>query len=257
MYAAAVKTKKEDKSRAVANSVGQKKRGIQSGFGFVDNRPIAKVQRNLPVMVDRAIQTTPLVLYKHKANNNLIPPRKVSQFGIYRPAFKGYARKLRRRGKRIFKRRKFDLAHRVSYYKINKIISGGKKGEITKLIKCVMIPQRRFGRIPKGDRGLYNVTVKLYRDYKQNRTIKRKRKLLSELNSSPFNLRPGDPSKNRSIGKKPDLCFRNRRKGTRRSLSPQSRRIKRDLYPRLRRRNIRSSDMMSKKQKKRFERKIQ
>lgn len=46
MYAQ-VEKPKENKSRAVANSVAQKKNSVKQGFGFVDNRPEALVQRKL------------------------------------------------------------------------------------------------------------------------------------------------------------------------------------------------------------------
>ncbi len=46
MYAQ-VEKPKENKSRAVANSVAQKKPGEKQGFGFVDNRPEAVAQRKL------------------------------------------------------------------------------------------------------------------------------------------------------------------------------------------------------------------
>jgi len=40
MYAQ-VEKPKENKSRAVANSVAQNKNNTKQGFGFVDNRPVA------------------------------------------------------------------------------------------------------------------------------------------------------------------------------------------------------------------------
>jgi len=42
-----VEKSKEKKSRTVANSVGQKKKNVKQGFGFVDNRPEAIAQRKL------------------------------------------------------------------------------------------------------------------------------------------------------------------------------------------------------------------
>jgi hypothetical protein len=42
-----VEKSKENKSRAVANSVAQKKSKVKQGFGFVDNRPEAVAQRKL------------------------------------------------------------------------------------------------------------------------------------------------------------------------------------------------------------------
>lgn len=46
MYAQVAKPK-EDKSRAIANSVALKKSSVKQGFGFVDNRPVVAVQRKL------------------------------------------------------------------------------------------------------------------------------------------------------------------------------------------------------------------
>lgn len=51
MYAQIDKPK-ENKSRAVANSVTQKKRNVKQSFGFVDNRPEAVSQRKLQIQID-------------------------------------------------------------------------------------------------------------------------------------------------------------------------------------------------------------
>lgn len=42
-----VEKPKENKSRAVANSVTQKKSGVKQDFGFVDNRHEIEVQKHL------------------------------------------------------------------------------------------------------------------------------------------------------------------------------------------------------------------
>lgn len=46
MYAQVEKSK-ENKSKAVANSVAQQKNNVAQGLGFVDNRPVAVAQRRL------------------------------------------------------------------------------------------------------------------------------------------------------------------------------------------------------------------
>ncbi len=53
MYAQ-VEKPKENKSRANANSVGQKKSGVKQGFGFVDNRPEAIAQKKLQGLVNNS-----------------------------------------------------------------------------------------------------------------------------------------------------------------------------------------------------------
>lgn len=64
MYAQ-VEKPKENKVRAVANSVAQKKSNVKQGFGFVDNRPEAVVQRKL----------------REAANNYIAPQKQTTQTG--------------------------------------------------------------------------------------------------------------------------------------------------------------------------------
>lgn len=63
---------KENKSRAVANSVRQKKDSVKQGFEFVDNRPKAVAQRKLQAMADNysAQQQRPI---QKKENNTGLP----------------------------------------------------------------------------------------------------------------------------------------------------------------------------------------
>ncbi len=59
MGAKAVQMKpKENKSRAVANSVDQKKSNVKQGFGFVDNRPVNIIQRRLQVKLSSGAMNT-------------------------------------------------------------------------------------------------------------------------------------------------------------------------------------------------------
>ena len=51
-----VEKPKENKSKAVANSLAQKKSGVKQGFGFVDNRPETVAQRQLKEMVKNSPQ---------------------------------------------------------------------------------------------------------------------------------------------------------------------------------------------------------
>ena len=60
-----VEKSKENKSRAVANSVTQKKSNVKQGFGFVDNRPEALTQRKLVQTNVQSNQTTQLKAKAH------------------------------------------------------------------------------------------------------------------------------------------------------------------------------------------------
>ena len=68
MYAQ-VEKPKENKSRAVANSVTQKKGNVKQGFGFVDNRPEVVVQRKLQEMAKKNSQVTQLKGIQQKADD--------------------------------------------------------------------------------------------------------------------------------------------------------------------------------------------
>lgn len=52
MHAQVKKSNKENKGRAIANAVIQNKNNVRQGFGFVDNRPEAKDQKNLQLMMN-------------------------------------------------------------------------------------------------------------------------------------------------------------------------------------------------------------
>ncbi len=143
-------------------------------------------------------------------------------------------------------KRAFDMAHRFPYNKIKKealeyIINNTawKGSRFKKLVKAITIPQRNFGTISRGDKLYYK---KIKRLIKVNPDDIR---ILKYLNSSPFNLRPGDPSTNRSIGDNPDYHYDD----ITRSLTPQSEMLE-QLLP-----NPKgySSDYLDKKQFDKFE----
>ena len=71
MYAQ-VEKPKENKSKAVADSVAQQKSGVKKGFGFVDNRPEAVVQRKLQDIANNhsAQHQNPI---QNKENNTGLP----------------------------------------------------------------------------------------------------------------------------------------------------------------------------------------
>lgn len=57
----------ENKSRAIANSVAQKKSNGRQGFGFVDNRPEAIAQRKLQEMANNSPRISQLKTYQQMA----------------------------------------------------------------------------------------------------------------------------------------------------------------------------------------------
>jgi hypothetical protein len=109
----------------------------------------------------------------------------------------------------------FDMAHRMSYHDIKETIFNPitTRAKLIPLIRDLTIPKRNFGPVKRGDREYYHRAMNV---------INNKNALLRILNSSPFNLRPGDSSTNRSIGSRGDLHYE-QRPGLKRTLTPQSR----------------------------------
>ncbi|MBW4473710.1 MAG: DUF4157 domain-containing protein [Stenomitos rutilans HA7619-LM2] len=125
-----------------------------------------------------------------------------------RTPFTNNIKKAQKEIKKLLGKTAFDLAHRLSYHDIAKTVQEKPKQAIMSMIKKVTIPQRNFGTYIKiGDKTYYNNVVQHIHDT---------RKLIRLLNSSPYNLRPGVSSDNRSIGKRYDGVYENGK------LSPQS-----------------------------------
>lgn len=68
-----VEKPKENKNRAIANTVTQKKSSDQHAFGFVDNRPEAIAQRKLRGMIDNSVQLKGVIQRKYDHLFNDIP----------------------------------------------------------------------------------------------------------------------------------------------------------------------------------------
>lgn len=111
-------------------------------------------------------------------------------------------------------RKAFDLAHRLSFRDIELFVWQNQRNpkKIYKLIHALTVPRRDYGIFKKGYRGYYDKVI-----IEARRNIY---KAIRMLNSSPFNLRPGDPSLNRSIGAAPDLHHEDNDPA--RPLTPQS-----------------------------------
>lgn len=114
----------------------------------------------------------------------------VFQLAGDRPTFSGPARKLNLNGKYLLDGDSYDMAHRLSFHDIQGIVMSGDQTEINKLIQALTIPQRDFGSDAQGDTSYYDKV----------KGITNQEDLIKALNNSPFNLRPGNSSVNRSIG---------------------------------------------------------
>ncbi len=73
-----VEKPKENKSRAVANSVAQKQSNVKQGFGFVENRPETVTQRKLQEFANRS-QTKQGAQLKSITAHNLLPIQRYSE----------------------------------------------------------------------------------------------------------------------------------------------------------------------------------
>jgi len=130
---------------------------------------------------------------------------------LARPGFRGPARAASKAYRKT-SGGPFDLAHRLSYADIRDHVENGDKKSITNLIIALTIPKRNFGAIRAGNKVYFQAAMSLFSqgDYGQ---------LIKQLNSSPFNLRPGKVDVNRSNGRRFDGV---RKPGLKRALTPQS-----------------------------------
>ncbi|WP_421871022.1 hypothetical protein [Marinoscillum sp.] len=124
-----------------------------------------------------------------------------------RPGFVGPVNAMRDRAKALHPTKNIHMAHRLSWEDIKETVKKGSKKEIIKLAQDLMIPQRDFGSglfmVLKGDQRLFLAVGRLMNRYKKDPNLQ-KIQLVKALNSSPFNLRPGDGITNSSIQSNPD-----------------------------------------------------
>lgn len=158
-----------------------------------------------------------------------------------RPGFRSNVGRMRKYIKAAMKLGPYDMAHRMSYHDIREQVDKleSKPKKLDQMIRDITVPQRKFGKIKKGDKAYYNLAKGAKKDTKL---------LVKILNSSPYNLRPGDQSTNRSIGARADLHYE-KKPGLKRTLTPQSSVLKKWILDN----RGESSDMMSKDQFKTFE----
>jgi hypothetical protein len=95
-----------------------------------------------------------------------------------------------------------DLAHRMSWDEIKgELESATSQHDFDNLLRRVLIPARGFGTVKKGDTRLYNKGLEIMKKAKWKGCPE----IANFLNSCPYNLRPGHPSDNRSIGGNRDV----------------------------------------------------
>ncbi len=184
---------RKSKSNAVSQRKAVKKMdGEQQESNLAQHSVKTRQAAQLQAVADNFVDKKTIQRVAHSGAEGSTQPG-IIQFGKKnkskakrkRPNFSGPARKLRNGTDSSD-----DLAHRLSYHDIEKIVDSGDKGKITKLIKKVTIPQRKFGKYKIGDTSYYDQVAK----------ITDEDQLIKALNNSPYNLRPGNASVNRSIG---------------------------------------------------------
>lgn len=74
MYAQVDKAK-ENKSKAVANPIAQKKNDLKQGFGFVDNRPESIAQRKMQNLTTRYSKGSQKILHSMQLKSNTTTPK--------------------------------------------------------------------------------------------------------------------------------------------------------------------------------------
>lgn len=70
-----VEKSKDNKSKAVANSVGQEKTKGNEGVGFVDNRSETRAHKNIQMMMNNYLKVKPYKTLQRSADRNIIQRR--------------------------------------------------------------------------------------------------------------------------------------------------------------------------------------
>lgn len=125
---------------------------------------------------------------------------------ITRPGFRGSVDTMRKDAQHLFPAETIHMAHRLSWQSIRDTLATNNQSKIKTMVENLTIPQRNFGDpksggVKKGDLGYYNVIAELFKKTSDLNT------LATALNSSPYNLRPGDGPTNSGIGGRPDAHF--------------------------------------------------
>ncbi|RLJ80697.1 hypothetical protein [Pedobacter alluvionis] len=183
------KQKTDNESKTSNHTYSQKNYQQKAVSQFVDNRTKAVAQRQFQETLNNRYEAIQFKTFENNTKSNQTSSN-VIQFGRGRPSFSGPAAKIRKTGNGHVKAKKYDMAHRLSLKDIKTIVTSKDHFLIKQVIKKVTIPERDFGKYKKGFKGYYN-------DVKD---ITDESSLIKALNNSPFNLRPGDPSRNRSLG---------------------------------------------------------
>ncbi|MFN8711444.1 MAG: hypothetical protein ACK5Z2_01245, partial [Bacteroidota bacterium] len=136
--------------------------------------------------------------------------KKASKTGavkIVRPGFVGSVKVMRKDAKSLHPTENIHMAHRLSWESIRNTIMTNDKVKIETMVNNLSIPQRNFGDpqnggVKKGNKDYYNAIVAFHKAHPKDLEG-----LAKFLNSSPYNLRPGDGQTNSSIGGDPDAHF--------------------------------------------------
>ncbi|MGL5891118.1 MAG: hypothetical protein ACRC3B_14610, partial [Bacteroidia bacterium] len=136
--------------------------------------------------------------------------KKASKAGtvkIVRPGFVGSVKVMRQDAKSLHPTENIHMAHRLSWESIRNTIMTNDKAKIKAMVENLTIPQRNFGNpknggVGKGNLDYYNAIIAYHNAHPTDLIG-----LAKFLNSSPYNLRPGDGQTNSSIGGDPDAHF--------------------------------------------------
>jgi hypothetical protein len=228
----------ENKSQSAADKVYQKQGKAKTG-PFADSRPETLERAKLQAIANSSSRVQQFKAYQGMANashkakeaiqlqaiadnsfvhqspyENSLPG--VIQMGgkkatkltvkIPRPGFIGSVDAMREDSKGMYPGENIHMAHRLSWQQIELTLRGGDMTQITPMINNLTIPQRNFGNpahggVAKGNLDYYNAVQKVLSKYGPSP------ELAKALNSSPYNLRPGDGSVNSAIGGDPDAHF--------------------------------------------------
>ena len=180
-------------------------------FQLVGNLPENIGQRKLQNIANSSSRIKQLAQLQAKINEYTYKTLNSSTHNVLqkmdRPGFVGSVKKMRIDAKAAHPTENIHMAHRLSWQSIRDTLANSSDAEIDTMISNLTIPQRDFGDPSSGgvaanNMEVYNAVQVLVLTHTRN-----SEQVAKALNSSPYNLRPGDGQTNSSIGGGADAHF--------------------------------------------------
>jgi len=173
----------------------------------VGQRKLQKIANNSPRIKQLTQLQAEINKYTYKTQTLNSSTNDVLQKMMKRPGFVGSVNTMRSDAQTMYPTENIHMAHRLSWQSIRDTLENASDATIDTMINNLTIPQRNFGDpssggVAAGNTEVFDAVQAVITKYGKS-TVE----VAKALNSSPYNLRPGDGQTNSSIGGGADAHF--------------------------------------------------